>query len=85
MSTCWLLVTIRTSSHRLSFERGRRFDDLDRVADVRLVVLVVHVAHRPAAHELAVLRVPHQARDLHAARLGHLVAGDDADDLSSWA
>ena len=54
ISTCWHLVTIRSRSQRFSFERGGDFDDLDRVAVVRFVVFVVHVAHRAAAHELAV-------------------------------
>src|SRR5206468_1774852 len=52
--------------------------DLHGVAQVRLVLLVVDVAHRPALDELAVLRVADQPLDFDAAGLRHLVAGDDA-------
>src|SRR5438093_52187 len=40
--------------------------DLDRVADLRLVLLVVDVTDRPPADVLAVARVLDQARDLDA-------------------
>src|SRR5262245_15516044 len=53
-------------------------DDLDGVAQVRLVLLVVGVADRPPLDELAVLGVTDQPLDLDPAGLGHLVAGDDA-------
>ena len=53
--------------------------DLDRVADVRLVLLVVDVADGPLLDVLAVLRVLDQPLDLDPAGLVHLVARDDAD------
>ena len=53
--------------------------DLDRVADVRLVLLVVDVADGPPLDVLAVARMLDQPRNLDAAGLVHLVAGDDAD------
>ena len=62
-------ATTRTSSHRFSFERGRRFDDLDRVAHVRLVVLVVDVADRRATQDLAVLGDAAPARGISTRRV----------------
>src|SRR5437588_13047479 len=55
-----------------------RLHDLDGVADVRLVLLVVDVADGAALDVLAVALVLNQARNLDAASLLHLVAGDDA-------
>src|SRR5262249_22369312 len=52
--------------------------DLDGVAGVRDVLLVVDVADRPAADVLAVARVLDQPRDLDAAGLVHLFTGDHA-------
>src|SRR5262245_15926281 len=52
--------------------------DLDRVPRVRLVLLVVNVADRPLADDLAVAGVGHLAVDLHPPGLVHLVAGDHA-------
>src|SRR5262249_25041063 len=63
----------------LGLGQGPRLHDLDGVAGVRLVVLVVDVADGAAADVLAVAGVLDQARDLDPARLLHLVAGDDAD------
>ena len=50
MSTRLALLTTRTSVQRFSLRQRAGFDDLDRVARVRLVVLVVDVANRLAAH-----------------------------------
>ncbi len=49
------------------------FHDLDHVAEMRLVGLVVDVADCPAAHQLAVLGVRDQPLDHDPARLVHLV------------
>src|SRR5215471_10969743 len=57
-------------------------DDEDAVADFVLVLLVVRLVLRPAGHVLAVLGVRQAALDQHDARLGHLVAGHDADELA---
>src|SRR4029079_12243157 len=46
---------------------------------MRLIVLIMHVADGFALENLAILGVPHQARDLHAARLGGFVLHHDAD------
>src|SRR5690606_20283067 len=56
----------------------RAFDNLDRVADMRFIILIMHVAHGPTMNELAVLRMLDQAANLHAPALVHFVAGDDA-------
>src|SRR5207247_7169688 len=62
------------------FRLGERpgLHDLDRVAVPRFVLLVVYVPDGPPADVLAVAWVLYQAGDLHAPRLVHLVAGDDA-------
>ena len=54
-------------------------DDLDRVAQVRLVALVVGVADRPLFDVLPVLRVLDGAGDLDPTGLGGLVPCDDPD------
>src|SRR6185369_14925050 len=55
-----------------------RFDDLDPVADLRGVLLVVHHERRRAALLLAIRLVPHLPFDGHHDALLHLVADDDA-------
>src|SRR5215471_96434 len=62
---------------------GPALHDEDAVADLVLVLLVVRLVLGPAGHVLAVLGVRQAALDQHHARLGHLVAGDDADELAS--
>src|SRR5688572_27206636 len=61
--------------------RGQRpaLDDLNAVAGLEFVLLVVRLVLRAAGHVLAVLLVRQSALDLHHARFVHLVAGDDAD------
>src|SRR5215471_12196983 len=54
-------------------------DDLDAIARLELVLLVVRLVLRPAGQVLAVLGVRDAALDHHDARLVHLVARDDAD------
>src|SRR5919108_792210 len=79
------LLGTRDNSHQvptLELRARGRFDDFNGVAFVRFVVFVVYVADRAAAHEFAVPRVLHQALDLDATRLVHLVARDHTDDLS---
>ena len=63
----------------LELRLRRALDDFHRVADMRLVVFIVNVANGLAMQDLAVLGVMHDARDLHATALGHLVGSDDAD------
>src|SRR3990172_5670815 len=53
--------------------------DFHRIAGLGIVVLVMGMANGTVPQVLAVLRMPHQAFDLDAARLGHLVAGHHAD------
>src|SRR4029079_16164651 len=53
-------------------------DDLDAIARLELVLLVVRLVLRPARQVLAVLGVGDAALDHHDARLVHLVARDDA-------
>src|SRR5262245_28675841 len=62
-----------------------RLHDLDGIAGVRFVLLVVNVADGAAADVLAVADVLDQPRDLDAARLVHLVAGDDPDHHAALA
>src|SRR5258708_3972677 len=62
----------------LGLGEAARLHDLHGVALVRLVLLVVDLADRPPLDVLAVAGVLDQARDLHPARLVHLVAGHDA-------
>src|SRR5262249_7165373 len=69
----------------LQLGQRARLHDLDGVAGVRLVVLVVHVADGPPLDVLAVALVLDQPRDLHAAGLVHLVAGHHADEGPSLA
>src|SRR5215471_2428896 len=57
--------------------------DEDAVADLELVLLVVRLVLRPAGHVLAVLAVGETPLDQDDARLGHLVAGHDADELAA--
>src|SRR5215471_11104183 len=54
-------------------------DDLDAIAGLELVLLVVRLVLRPAVQVLAVLGVRYAPLDHHDARLVHLVARDDAD------
>jgi len=64
-----------------ALELGERpgLHDLDGVAAVRLVGLVVHVADRAPPHHLAVLRVRHESLDHDPPRLVHLVGRHDPD------
>src|SRR5437899_46909 len=62
-----------------------RLHDLDRVAQPRFVLLIVHVANRSPADVLAVAGMLHETRDFHAAGLLHLVAGDNPDRHASFA
>src|SRR5262245_30508094 len=59
--------------------------DLDGIANVRLVLLVMGVADGPPTDVLSIARVLDQARNLDPARLVHLVAGDNADLMASLA
>src|SRR3954471_5690386 len=58
-------------------------DDEHAIAGLVLVLLVVRLVLRAARHVLAVLGVRQAALDQHDARLLHLVAGDDADELAA--
>src|SRR5262249_28858467 len=58
---------------------GRALANLDGVACVRLVLLVVDVADGLPLQELAVLGMLDQAGNLHPTALGHLVPGHNAD------
>src|SRR3972149_6880720 len=66
----------------LQLRAGRGLDDLDRVAEMRIVLFVVHVTNRAAANVFPVFSRGQEPLDLDAARLVHFVAGDDANDLS---
>src|SRR4051812_23388953 len=63
----------------LELREGPRLHDLDDVAEVGRVGLVVGVADRAPLEELAVLRVRDQPLELDAAGLVHLVRRHDAD------
>src|SRR5262249_46333731 len=67
----------------LGLGKRARLHDLDGIALLRLVVLVVGLAHGTALDVLAVTRVLDQAGHLDAPGLVHLVTGHNADPRAS--
>jgi hypothetical protein len=72
---------LHDAPHAPALARGQRpgFDDLDRVADLRVVGLVVRHERAPSADVPLVHLVTHDAVDPHDDGLVRLVRHDDAD------